>query len=110
MANETKVWLDSKSKSVEGHVNQATLFFKGQQHWGPRSCHDNTVDLQTALHKADPRLELRLERKEHSIEGHTCAISVMAKGELVLDKLSCHDNLEGLVSIITTIWKLDPPS
>ncbi|KAH6858810.1 hypothetical protein B0T12DRAFT_165499 [Alternaria alternata] len=109
MGDETKVWLDTINKTVEGHTNTCTLFYNDKIIWGPRSCHDNTVDLQTVLRKADPRLELRLARKDHSVEGHTRAISVMSKGEVILNKLSCHDNMEGLVTAINTIWVVSPP-
>lgn len=109
MGNESKVWLDVASKTNEGHTNTCTLLFNDQVIWGPTSCHDNTVDLQTALRKADPRLELRLARKDHSIEGHTRRINVESKGIKILEGLSCHDNMEGLVTSINTLWTVLPP-
>jgi hypothetical protein len=53
--------------------------------------------------------ELRMARKEHSVEGHTRKISVRANGQNLLEGLSCHDNMDDLPGIINTIWAIDPP-
>jgi hypothetical protein len=109
MAKKSKVWLNITSKTVEGHTNTCELFFNDKSIWGPRSCHDNTVKLQTALHKADKRLELRLDTKSKTVEDHTRNINVESKGEVILSKLGCHENMEGLAIAINTIWLISPP-
>ena len=112
MTGENKCWTETKDKTVEGHTNSAALYFKdqGKPLWGPKGCHDNTVDIQAALRKADPRLELRMERKEHSVEGHTRTFNVRANGKDLLIGHSCHDNMDDLATIINTIWAVDPPN
>lgn len=110
MAGENICWVETKDKTVEGHTNSAALYFNDNLLWGPKGCHDNTVDIQTALRKADPRLELRMERKGHSVEGHTRTFNVRANGEDVLTGHSCHDNMEELAMIINTIWAVNPPN
>ncbi|KAI1074810.1 hypothetical protein F5B20DRAFT_562485 [Whalleya microplaca] len=67
----TRVWLDCKEKTVEGHTKQCILFFDGKEIWGPTSCHDNTTQLRDALHKADSRFDLQIMEKPKTIEGHT---------------------------------------
>lgn len=110
MSEENRVWLTEKSKTVEGHVNTATLYFNGNKIWGPSGCHDNTVDIQTALRQADPRFELRLERKSHSVEGHTRSINIRARGKMYLENHSCHDNMQSMADRITGIWLGSPPT
>ncbi|KAI6354344.1 hypothetical protein MCOR25_008667 [Pyricularia grisea] len=106
----SSVWLNEKSKTVEGHTNTATLYFKGEKIVGPFSCHDNTVDIQTALRQVDDRMELRLARKDKTVEGHTRAFNIKHNGKEILSNHSCHDNMESLVNSINTIWKIMPPS
>ncbi|KAM3543101.1 hypothetical protein ARSEF1564_004000 [Beauveria bassiana] len=85
--NKLKVWLDSKDNTVEGHIFTCTLLFKGKKVWGPVSAHDNTIELQKALHKADSRFE--------------------AGGKVYLDKLSTHENMQGLADVVDAIIALD---
>ena len=112
MPGEYRCWTESTGHSVEGHTNTATLYFKNQATplWGPQGCHDNTVDIQTALRKADPRFELRLQRKAHTVEGHTLTFNIRANGVDLLRNLSCHDNMDSLATVINTIWSVDPPT
>jgi hypothetical protein len=105
-----RIWTESKKKSVEGHTCRGTLYFNGNKLWGPYYCHDNTVKIQSALKQADPRLELRLEKKAKSIEGHTCSINIEANGIRLLNNLSCHDRMESLANAITSLWAGSPPS
>ena len=112
MSSAPRTWVNTKDKTVEGHTNTAALYFDGNPNplWGPNGCHDNTVDIQTALRQADPRLELRMERKGHSVEGHTRTFNVEARGQTLLQNHSCHDNMESLSSTINTIWAVSPPN
>ena len=103
------VWIETTGHSVEGHTNTAALYFNNNLLWGPKSCHDNAVDLQAALRQADPRLELRLARKDKTVEGHTRKISVRANGQNVLEGLSVHDNMDDLPGIINAVWIVNPP-
>ncbi|TLS21608.1 uncharacterized protein PpBr36_09583 [Pyricularia pennisetigena] len=105
----SSVWLSEKDKTVEGHTNTAALYFNDKLMWGPKSCHDNTVDIQTALRKVDPRLELRLARKDKTVEGHTRAFNIKHNGKDVLTNHSCHDNMGDLATTINTIWQVLPP-
>lgn len=95
-----RVKLENKHKTIEGHTRTCTLKFNGRTIWGPRGCHDNTIDLKDAIETADPRFNLYLERKPKSIEGHTKYISVISKGKVTLDKLSTHDNMQGFIDAI----------
>ncbi|KAI8722837.1 hypothetical protein NCS52_00428800 [Fusarium sp. LHS14.1] len=110
MTDQNRVWLNEKPHSKEGHDNTATLFYQGNQVWGPHGCHDNTVDIQTALRQADPRFELRLERKSHSIEGHTRTINIRARGKMYLENHSCHENMQSMADTINGIWIASPPT
>lgn len=103
MSNKLHVWLDEKPHTVEGHTKNCTLFFKDKPVWGPKSCHDNTTRLKHAIEKADDRFALTIEDKTKSVEGHIRSISVKSHGEIILDKLSTHDNMEGLIATIETI-------
>ncbi|KAM3473215.1 hypothetical protein MY5147_004891 [Beauveria neobassiana] len=105
--NKLKVWLDSKDNTVEGHIFTCTLLFKGKKVWGPVSAHDNTIELQKALHKADSRFEVELKKKDRTLEGHTRYISVKAGGKVYLDKLSTHENMQGLADVVDAIIALD---
>ncbi|KAI0594163.1 hypothetical protein F4775DRAFT_575043 [Biscogniauxia sp. FL1348] len=96
----TRAWLDPKDHSVEGHTKQCILTFNGSVIWGPKSCHDNTVQLRDALHKADSRFDIILMDKPKTVEGHTAYISVSAGDTVYLDKLSTHDNMGGLCKAI----------
>ncbi|KAM0246381.1 hypothetical protein ACHAQJ_010252 [Trichoderma viride] len=100
MTEQLEVWLDPKDHSVEGHIFTCTLTFRNKVIWGPTSCHDNTVALRNAIHKADRRFDMSFEKKDKTVEGHINYISVKSKGEVLLDKLSTHDNMIGLVSAI----------
>ncbi|POS73689.1 hypothetical protein DHEL01_v207920 [Diaporthe helianthi] len=103
MNDKLYVWLDDKPHSVEGHNRQCTLFFKDNQVWGPKGCHYNTTSLADAIQKADDRFVLRLEPKPHSVEGHTRYISVKSRGQLLLNRMSTHDNMAELVAVIDAI-------
>ncbi|EHA57819.1 hypothetical protein MCOR27_007655 [Pyricularia oryzae] len=106
----SKVWLNEKPKTVEGHTNTCQLFFEGNPvHENPISCHDNTVDIQTALRKADPRFELRLARKDKTVEGHTRSFNIKCKDEDILKDHSCHDNMITIVNSINALWAVLPP-
>ena len=112
MTGENKCWVERKDKTVEGHTSSAALYFKDQEKplWGPKSCHQNAYDIKTALHKADSRLELRMDPWDHSVEGHTRTFNIRANGVDLLRNLSCHDNMDSLATIINTIWTVDPPN
>ncbi|KAK2778713.1 hypothetical protein CKAH01_11639 [Colletotrichum kahawae] len=99
-----KIWLDDKPHSKEGHIFEATLPFNGQEIWGPRGAHENTSRLGDALRKADPRFDIVLKKKSHSVEGHVRCISVIHHGRLILNKLSTHDTMEGLVKAVNEKW------
>ncbi|KAH6603623.1 hypothetical protein Trco_008398 [Trichoderma cornu-damae] len=103
MSTKLRVWLERKEHSVEGHTKQAILTFNGKIIWGPRGCHDNTSQLAQALDAADPRFQLILMDKPHSVEGHTYYISVSANNHVYLDKLSTHENMVGLVQAIDDV-------
>ncbi|KAI2607725.1 uncharacterized protein GGS25DRAFT_497203 [Hypoxylon fragiforme] len=96
----TRVWIEPKEHSVEGHTKQCILTFKGQVKWGPHSCHDNTTSRRDALHKADSRFDILIMDKPKTIEGHIATISVSAGDTVYLDKLSTHDNMEGLCKAV----------
>ncbi|KAJ3941953.1 hypothetical protein N0V92_013830 [Colletotrichum tropicale] len=99
-----KIWLEDKPHSLEGHTFEATLMFNGREIWGPRGAHDNTFRLRDALHKADPRFDIILKKKSHSLEGHIRYISVIHHGRLILNKLPTHDSMEGLVKAVNEKW------
>ncbi|KAM3429056.1 hypothetical protein MY4824_008479 [Beauveria thailandica] len=105
-----EVWTENKEHSVEGHTLTGTLNFKGEPIWGPRGCHDNTVDLGTALQKADWRFAMTFENKAHSVEGHVRYISVKDwNGKLLLDKLSTHDSMDSLARVVMQKIREDGP-
>ncbi|RYP38289.1 hypothetical protein DL767_002620 [Monosporascus sp. MG133] len=96
----TRVWLDPKDHSVEGHTKQCLLTFNGAIIWGPTSCHDNTTKLRDALKEADSRFDIIIMEKPKTVEGHTAYISVSRGDKVYLDKLSTHDNMTGLCKAI----------
>ncbi|EFX06181.1 hypothetical protein CMQ_6502 [Grosmannia clavigera kw1407] len=100
MNDKLNVWLDNKEHSVEGHTMECTLKFKGKVIWGPTSCHDNTIALREAIHDADDRFDMSFTKKDKTGEGHTRYISVKSNDKVVLDKLSTHDDMAGLVNAI----------
>ncbi|OAA51639.1 hypothetical protein NOR_00232 [Metarhizium rileyi] len=101
MADQFAIWLDAKDNSVEGHTLNGILTFNNKVIWGPKGCHENTENLRKALNKADHRFDMILVPKEKSVEGHTRYISIRdSNGNLVLDKLSTHNNMEGLVAAV----------
>ncbi|KAI8681067.1 HET domain-containing protein [Fusarium keratoplasticum] len=61
MSDDFRIWTEPKSHSLEGHIFNGTLLFNGNAIWGPRSCHDNTVDLINALSDADPRFTMSMD-------------------------------------------------
>ncbi|KAK7757915.1 hypothetical protein SLS62_000293 [Diatrype stigma] len=99
-ASITRAWLDPRRHSVEGHTKQCILTFNGGIIWGPTHCHENTVELRDALRKADPRFDMIIMDKPHSVEGHTAWISVSRDDTVFLDKLHTHDNMSGLCTAI----------
>ncbi|KAI1213155.1 uncharacterized protein F4807DRAFT_457240 [Annulohypoxylon truncatum] len=103
MNNKLHVWLEEKPHSVEGHTAKCTLYFKDRQVWGPVHCHGNTEQLRDAIQKADDRFALTVEPRSKSVEGHIRYISVKSHGNVLLDKLSTHDNMEGLVTVIEAL-------
>ncbi|KAI1086557.1 hypothetical protein F5B19DRAFT_131114 [Rostrohypoxylon terebratum] len=103
MTEQLNVWLENKNHSVEGHIFNCTLTFRNKVIWGPISCHDNTVALRNAIHKADSRFDMSFTKKDHTVEGHTCSISVKSNSEVLLTKLSTHDNIAGLVTAINAV-------
>ena len=106
-----EVWTEHKGHSVEGHTLTGTLNFKGQPIWGPSGCHDNTLQLGAALHKADWRFAMTFSSKGHSVEGHVRVISVKGwDGTLLLDKLSTHDNMDSLArAVMEKVRSEGPP-
>ncbi|RMJ05297.1 hypothetical protein BHE90_014269 [Fusarium euwallaceae] len=102
MSDDFRIWTEPKSHSLEGHIFNGTLLFNGNAIWGPRSCHDNTVDLINALSDADPRFTMRFERRNNTNEGHTRSISLRVDGRVVLNKLSTHDSMDGFVIAVNT--------
>lgn len=100
MNDQLTVRLDRAPSSVESHKYECTLSFNGSVIWGPVTCHENTRDLQYAIHKADDRFDLSLTRKDLTVEGHTRCISVISEGETLLDRTSTHENMTGLVTAI----------
>ncbi|TLS21019.1 uncharacterized protein PpBr36_10896 [Pyricularia pennisetigena] len=109
LTGESKVWLDTTHRTVEGHTSSCKLYFNDSLVWEPGSCHDNTVKIQSALREADPRFELRMEKKkENTVEGHTRTMNIKYRGETLLKGHSCHDNMEGMATVINTIWKTNP--
>ncbi|OAA36393.1 hypothetical protein BBO_08270 [Beauveria brongniartii RCEF 3172] len=107
MTDKLNVWLDSKDNTQEGHIFTCALLFKGKKVWGPVSCHDNTIALKDALNNADNRFDLELKKKDRTLEGHTRYISVKAHGKVYLEKLSTHENMQGLVAAVDAIIALD---
>ncbi|KAK5988381.1 hypothetical protein PT974_12533 [Cladobotryum mycophilum] len=103
MSERLRVWVDRKAHTVEGHTAQAILTFNGRVIWGPQGCHENTSQLAEALAAADPRFQLIVMPKPHSVEGHTYYISVSANGRVYLDKLSTHDNMVSLSQAISDV-------
>ncbi|KAH8844709.1 hypothetical protein MCOR27_004165 [Pyricularia oryzae] len=109
MTGESKVWLDTVNNTVEGHTSSCKLFFNDSLVWETGSCHDNTVKIQTALRQADPRFELRMAKKDgNTVEGHTRKLNIKYRGETILKDHSCHDNMEGMASVINNIWSTNP--
>ncbi|KAJ2966566.1 hypothetical protein NQ176_g10089 [Zarea fungicola] len=108
MSEQLRVWLEPKRHSVEGHTATCILTFRGRTIWGPASCHQNTIELRNAIHKADDRFNILFEPKSHTVEGHTRSISVSSFGQVLLDRLSTHDNMEGLVIAINAVLAIDP--
>ncbi|KAF3762122.1 hypothetical protein M406DRAFT_53353 [Cryphonectria parasitica EP155] len=100
MNQQLNVWLENKQHSIEGHIFQCTLKFDDRVIYGPISCHDNTVALGDAIHNADSRFKMSFDKKDHTVEGHTRYISVKSGDKVLLDKLSTHDNMAGLVAAI----------
>ncbi|KAL6791089.1 hypothetical protein J3E68DRAFT_411905 [Trichoderma sp. SZMC 28012] len=100
MTDQLNVWLDHKEHSLEGHIFECTLTFRDKIIWGPKSCHDNTVALRNAIHEADERFDMSFTKKDKTAEGHTRYISVKSNGKVLLDKLSTHANMQGLVDAI----------
>ncbi|KAI5810961.1 hypothetical protein DFH27DRAFT_530557 [Peziza echinospora] len=100
--SSSKVYLDEKDKSVEGHIFIGKLTFDGKTIW-ERSCHDNTVALAEALREIDPRFHMAFTKKDKTVEGHTKYITVKAKGKVVLDKLNTHDNMHDLAVAVQAI-------
>ncbi|KAI1347136.1 hypothetical protein F5Y01DRAFT_256564 [Xylaria sp. FL0043] len=96
----TRVWLDSKEHSDEGHTKLCILTFNEKVIWGPTGCHDNTIHLKEALHKADSRFDILIMDKPKTIEGHTAAISVSRGGTTYLSRLSTHPNMQGLCAAV----------
>lgn len=92
---------------MEGHIFTCTLLFNGKLIRGPRSCHDNTIELKNALHKADERFDIELYKQDHTVEGHTRYISVKSGGNLLLDKLSTYGNMGSLVVAINAVLAID---
>lgn len=103
MTEGLDVWLDNKDHSVEGHIFNCTLKFRNKVIWGPIHCHDNTVALREAIHAADRRFDMSFEKRDKTIEGHIKYISVKSNGKVLLDKLSTHDNMVGLISAINAV-------
>ncbi|KAB8228987.1 uncharacterized protein BDW43DRAFT_303430 [Aspergillus alliaceus] len=110
MSDQYDIWIEDKPHSVEGHIFYGTLTFKGKVVWGPKHCHNNTTQLKTALRQADDRLDMEFISKPNSVEGHTRYISVKSKGNVILNKLSTHDNMDELVTVVKTIWNIDSPA
>lgn len=106
-----EVWTESKDHSVEGHTFTGTLNFRGEPIWGPNGCHSNTSQLARALNQADWRFAMLLEPKSHSVEGHTRVISVKDwNGNVTLDKLSTHSNMDSLArAVMQKIRENGPP-
>ncbi|APA09817.1 hypothetical protein SS1G_05972 [Sclerotinia sclerotiorum 1980 UF-70] len=98
----SSVWLDGRDHSQEAHIYTGTLWFKERKIW-ENSCHDNTIQLGDALHKLDPQFSMTFASKEKTLEGHTKSISVRVGDNVILDKLSTHDNMHELVVSVTAI-------
>ncbi|CAI6091766.1 unnamed protein product [Clonostachys chloroleuca] len=100
--------IQSTKKTVEGHTMTGTVYFENKKIWGPKSCHDNSVDIQRAFKRADPRFEMALERKPHSVEGHTRALTIKSNGNTILNGHSVHDNMDDMVATIKGILLVSP--
>ncbi|KAH6855791.1 hypothetical protein B0I37DRAFT_365800 [Chaetomium sp. MPI-CAGE-AT-0009] len=98
-----KIWIEGKEKTIEGHIFICTLKFKDKVIWGPATCHDNTLTLRDAIHKADSRFDMSFQKKDKTVEGHTRSISVKLGDTVLLNKLHTHDNMEGLVKAIELV-------
>ena len=99
MGDKLIVDIRPKDHSVEGHTRQCYLEFNGKRIWGDPtaiSCHDNSTKIAEALKEADSRFALYLAEKPHSTEGHIATITIKKGDKTYLDKLSTHDNMEGL--------------
>ncbi|KAI6389347.1 hypothetical protein MCOR24_010584 [Pyricularia oryzae] len=107
--SDSSAWLSDRSKTVEGHNVTCALYFNDNLVWGPMSCHNNTTTIQSALRQADKRMELRLGTKDKTVEGHTKFFNIKYKGKNILEDHFCHNNLEGLVVAINSIWIAAPP-
>ncbi|KAL8346720.1 hypothetical protein RB598_000557 [Gaeumannomyces tritici] len=95
------VWLDDKKHSIEDHIFECILrFINDRVIWGPASCHDNTIPLGEAISMADSRFKMSFTKKGKTVEGHTRYISVSSGDQVLLNRLSTHDNMAGLVSAI----------
>ncbi|TLD14886.1 hypothetical protein PspLS_10802 [Pyricularia sp. CBS 133598] len=105
----TKVWLSTSPRTIEGQFYFCQLFFEKKEITGPISCHNNTEEIQKALRQAYPRLDLRLQRKHKSIEGHNRSFNVKYKDSYISRDLSCHESMEDLVAAVIQIWKEKPP-
>ncbi|XXH00619.1 hypothetical protein Hte_006967 [Hypoxylon texense] len=99
MSDRLIIDIDPKEHSREGHTRQCYLEFNGRRIWGTPvqiSCHDNSTRIADALKQADPRFDLFLSHKSHSVEGHIATITIKKGDTVYLDKLSTHDNMTGL--------------
>ncbi|KAE8148521.1 hypothetical protein BDV25DRAFT_141711 [Aspergillus avenaceus] len=105
-----EVWTEHKSHSVEGHTLTGELRYRGETIWGPTHCHDNTLQLGRALTEADWRFTMLFENRSHSVEGHVRKISVKNwNGDLLLNGLSCHDNMDSLARAVMERVRTDGP-
>ncbi|KAE8312377.1 hypothetical protein BDV41DRAFT_539379 [Aspergillus transmontanensis] len=104
MDDNFRIWIEEKRHSVEGHLYHAELKFHDRIVWSG-TCHENTHRLKEALEKSDSRWELEITRKDKTIEGHTRQISVLYRGEIILDRLSTHPNMDNLVQCIESQYE-----
>jgi hypothetical protein len=61
------------------------------------------TQLREAIHQADTRFDVLFTKKDNKVEGHISYISVKSNGKVLLNKISTHDNMAGLVQAIETI-------
>lgn len=103
------VWrIEEISHSVEGHTVGITLKFKDEIIWGPHSAHGHVYDLRAAMAVRDERFEFVLKDMRKTIEGHTKGITVIYHGEVIVDKISVHHNMDEMVAQIQKMQKLHP--